>query len=85
MIPPEVVLMRASSTVFVKASSLVNLDFGAIVWVGLFLGAQAQCARRERILWWLSVLSERGSNLFLNIPKKAREPSSTVEDIQAQD
>lgn len=29
-IPPEVVLILASSTVFVKASSLVNLDFGAI-------------------------------------------------------
>lgn len=28
--PPEVVLILASSTVFVKASSLVNLDFGAI-------------------------------------------------------
>lgn len=30
MIPPEVVLILASSTVFVKASSLVNLDLGAI-------------------------------------------------------
>lgn len=29
-IPPEVVRIRASSTVFVKASSLVNLDFGAM-------------------------------------------------------
>lgn len=29
-IPPEVVRMRASSTVFVKASSLVNLDFAGI-------------------------------------------------------
>jgi hypothetical protein len=30
-IPPEVVRTRASSTVFVKASSLVNLDFAGIV------------------------------------------------------
>ena len=29
-IPPEVVRIRASSTVFVKASSLVNLDFAGI-------------------------------------------------------
>lgn len=29
--PPEVVLILASSTVFVKASSLVNLDLGGIV------------------------------------------------------
>ena len=32
-IPPEVVRIRASSTVFVKASSLVNLDFAGIVAV----------------------------------------------------
>ncbi len=31
--PPDVVLMRASSTVFVKASSLVNLDLGAMAAV----------------------------------------------------
>ena len=31
--PPDVVRMRASSTVFVKASSLVNLDFAGIVVV----------------------------------------------------
>ena len=31
--PPEVVRIRASSTVFVKASSLVNLDFAGIVKV----------------------------------------------------
>lgn len=30
--PPDVVRMRASSTVFVKASSRVNRDFGAIVF-----------------------------------------------------
>ena len=30
-IPPEVVLMRASSTVFEKASSLLNLDLRGIV------------------------------------------------------
>lgn len=30
-IPPEVVRIRASSTVFVKASNLVNLDFGGIL------------------------------------------------------
>jgi hypothetical protein len=30
MIPPEVVRMRASSTVFAKASSLVNRDLAAI-------------------------------------------------------
>jgi len=36
-IPPEVVLIRASSTVFVKASSLVNLDLD-----GIFDGAAAQ-------------------------------------------
>jgi hypothetical protein len=35
MMPPDVVLIRASSTVFVKASSLVNLDFGGIVSVAL--------------------------------------------------
>lgn len=29
--PPLVVRTRASSTVFVKASSLVNLDFGGIM------------------------------------------------------
>lgn len=29
-IPPDVVRIRASSTVFVKASSLVNLDFGGM-------------------------------------------------------
>lgn len=29
--PPEVVLMRASSTVLVKASSLVNRDLAGIV------------------------------------------------------
>jgi hypothetical protein len=28
--PPDVVRMRASSTVFVKASSLVNLDFAGM-------------------------------------------------------
>jgi len=32
--PPEVVRTRASSTVLVKASSLVNLDFGGIVKEG---------------------------------------------------
>lgn len=31
MMPPLVVLMRASSTVLVKASSLVNLDFGGMI------------------------------------------------------
>lgn len=33
--PPDVVLMRASSTVFVKASSLVNRDLAGILqmWV----------------------------------------------------
>jgi hypothetical protein len=30
-IPPDVVRTLASSTVFVKASSLVNLDFAGIV------------------------------------------------------
>ena len=30
-IPPEVVLILASSTVLVKASSLVNLDFAGMV------------------------------------------------------
>jgi len=33
-IPPDVVLILASSTVFVNASSLVNLDFGAILYLG---------------------------------------------------
>lgn len=31
MMPPELVLMRASSTVFVKASSLVNRDLAGIL------------------------------------------------------
>ena len=31
--PPDVVRILASSTVFVKASSFVNLDFGAIAAV----------------------------------------------------
>lgn len=33
--PPDVVRILASSTVFVKASSLVNLDLGGMVVVGL--------------------------------------------------
>lgn len=35
--PPEVVLILASSTVFVKASSLVNRDLGGILnlWRGV--------------------------------------------------
>ena len=32
-IPPDVVRTLASSTVFVKASSLVNLDFAGILYV----------------------------------------------------
>jgi hypothetical protein len=39
--PPEVVLMRASSTVFVKASSLVNLDFGGILPLARVASASA--------------------------------------------
>ncbi len=31
--PPEVVLMRASSTVLVKASSLVKRDFAIVCWL----------------------------------------------------
>lgn len=30
-IPPDVVRIRASSTVFVKASNLVNLDFAGML------------------------------------------------------
>lgn len=42
--PPDVVLTLASSTVFVKASSLVNLDLPAILW---FHGGSA-----NELLWF---------------------------------
>lgn len=43
--PPDVVLTLASSTVFVKASSLVKRDFGAIV-----SGARQDLRERNRAL-----------------------------------
>jgi hypothetical protein len=50
-IPPEVVRIRASSTVFVKASSLVNLDFAGI------FNARVRHGHRDRFERWRSVLS----------------------------
>lgn len=44
--PPEVVRMRASSTVFVKASSRVNLDFAGIVVGGCGYPRGASCGNR---------------------------------------
>lgn len=42
--PPDVVLILASSTVFVKASSLVNRDLGGIVYV-----ARRKLRRLQRV------------------------------------
>lgn len=47
-IPPEVVLILASSTVFVKASSLVNRDFGAIVRERERAGGQTTLQSRKK-------------------------------------
>ena len=54
--PPEVVLMRASSTVFVKASSLVNLDLGAMAAaVAQVVGALGELGIECRALgWWVA-------------------------------
>jgi len=50
-IPPEVVRIRASSTVFVKASSLVNLDLAGM------LNGRVCHVYRDRIGLWQIVLS----------------------------
>jgi len=48
-IPPDVVLTLASSTVFVKASSLVNRDFAGIVDSGAgYDGRVYSVSNRER-------------------------------------
>lgn len=67
--PPEVVRIRASSTVLVKASSLVNLDFGAISCV--LRGVQVNC--------WCSVSttpsteSSRFHSLSLHVARRSTE------------
>ena len=46
-IPPDVVRTRASSTVFVKASSLVNLDFAGMAVICRNLGKWNRCEIAE--------------------------------------
>ena len=71
-IPPDVVRMRASSTVFVKASSLVNRDLGGMV------------ISKESAVEWKVCCSPQAGGFEVGVSADQKLMESTVDDKAAR-
>lgn len=82
--PPEVVRMRASSTVFVNASSRVNRDLGGMVgmsWWGVYRGLKYMKGVRRQSVNGSNVRSSRRRRLRRSRPRQILPPSQNTRSV----